>query len=102
MNTLRLVLCMGVFSFSAIAVAQEARVQLQSTITGSRESPRVIYIVPWRTPDAAQLEWEPEQGIAESLFQPLRRDEYLRQLRFQQQLQAQGAIALPPETELKE
>ena len=64
------------------AQAQEPVVTLHSTVSGSREQPKVMYIVPWQQPDAAQLDYELHNGIAPDLFTPLDRDEYRRSLTF--------------------
>ncbi len=73
--------------------AQEPSVRLESRITGNRELPRVMYIVPWRQSPDVNFDWDPEPAIAGELFQPLRRDEYRRQLHYRELLSAGGAEA---------
>ncbi len=65
------------------AIAQQTSIRLESKVMGNRELPRVMYIVPWRQPGELGFDWQPEPGIAGELFQPLRRDEYLRRLQYQ-------------------
>jgi len=64
------------------ASAQQPSLTLESRVTGNQQLPRVIYIQPWRQPGELQYNWQPEAGIAEDLFQPLRRDEYRRELHY--------------------
>lgn len=66
--------------------AQEASVTLQSTVTGDQEQPRVMYIVPWQQPGAAEFDYELENTIAEELFAPVDRDEFVRGLVYQHRL----------------
>lgn len=77
-------LLLSVMALAASAsLAQQATTTLSSKVMGNRELPRVLYIVPWRQPGEMQFDWQPEAGIAQELFQPLRRDEYLRRLQYQ-------------------
>ncbi|QFU77215.1 hypothetical protein EY643_16980 [Halioglobus maricola] len=71
-------------SWPSMVWAQQPSVQLESRVTGNQELPRVMYILPWRQPAEVEFDWQPEPGIAGELFQPLRRDEYLRELRYRQ------------------
>lgn len=56
-------------------------VTLQSTITGNREQPTVLYIVPWQAPDGPESLRQGFQSDMDNLFQPVERVEFLRQLR---------------------
>lgn len=67
------------------AAAQEANVTLRSTVSGSQEQPRVMYIVPWQQPGAAEFDFALHNGIAEDLFTPLDRDEFLRGLAWREE-----------------
>lgn len=77
------------------AQAQEADVTLHSTVTGSREQPRVLYIVPWQQPAAAELNYTLDNRIGEELFTPIDRDEFVRELRYREQLATQASHAAP-------
>lgn len=81
MNSLR---CLLLVLVAGTASAQTPQVQLESRVTGTRELPKVTYILPWRQPAEVAFDWTPEPGIAGELFQPLRRDEYRRQLQYKQ------------------
>lgn len=71
----------------AQAQEQEANVTLQSTVTGNQEQPRVMYIVPWQQPEAAEFDYELNNTIAEELFTPVDRDEFVRGLVYQHRLE---------------
>ena len=67
MRKLSLVLPL-VSAISSVAVAQEI-IQLQGTeITGNKESPNVLYIVPWKSVEHFEIEAPPIDSI---LDQPL-------------------------------
>ncbi len=74
------------------AIAQEANVALRSTVSGNQEQPRVMYIVPWQQPDAAEFDFALHNGIAEDLFTPLDRDEFLRGLAWREE-RREAAVA---------
>lgn len=80
----RLACALTVATCAVTAQAQQPSVQLESRVTGNQELPRVMYILPWRQPAEVEFDWQPEPGIAGELFEPLRRDEYLRELRYRQ------------------
>ena len=65
--------------------AQEANITLHSTVSGNQEQPRVMYIVPWQQPGAAEFDFALHNGIAEDLFAPLDRDEFLRGLAWREE-----------------
>ncbi|MGS2722962.1 hypothetical protein ACVBEJ_04395 [Porticoccus sp. GXU_MW_L64] len=58
-----------------------AIVTLQSTITGNREQPKVLYIVPWQAPDGPEALRQGFQSDLDELFRPVERNEFLRQLK---------------------
>lgn len=59
------------------------RVELEaSQITGNRELPRVLYIVPWRAPEAGDLEGKPVNSLLYELTRPLDRDVFRRENRY--------------------
>jgi hypothetical protein len=74
------------------------RVDLESSqITGNRELPRVLYIVPWRAPAAGELEGRPVNSLLFELTRPVDRDVFRRENRYFDALQARspGAGASP-------
>lgn len=67
------------------------RVELEaSQITGNRELPRVLYIVPWRAPEAGDLEGKPVNSLLYELTRPLDRDVFRRENHYF------GALGAPP------
>jgi hypothetical protein len=73
----------------SVAWAQEARVTLQSTVSGNQEQPRVMYILPWQPPAGLQHEQSVEGSIAKELFVPIDRDEFVRAMKYQRMLEPQ-------------
>ncbi len=70
------------------------RVDLESSqITGNRELPRVLYIVPWRAPEAGDLEGRPVNSLLYELTKPVDRDVFRRENRYFDALAAQSPNA---------
>ena len=67
--------------------AEEASLVLESRITGNQEQPKVLYLVPWQSGTGAEQLNLPLDSPDEPLFEPVRRDEFLRQLAFRRQWQ---------------
>ena len=65
------------------ARSQEAIVTLRSTVTGNQEQPRVMYIVPWQQPGSSDFDYEMHRGIADELFAPVDREEFVRELGYE-------------------
>ena len=63
--------------------AEEALVTLRSTVTGSQDQPKVMYLLPWQQPGDAEFEYHMRGSFAEELFVPLDRDEFVRGLEYQ-------------------
>ncbi len=59
------------------------RVELETTeITGNRELPKVLYIVPWRRSDLGDLVGKPPNSLLDEVLQPIDRDVFLRENRY--------------------
>lgn len=59
------------------------RLQLDATaITGNRELPKVLYIVPWKHPDLGDLSGKPVNSLVDEVLQPLDRDVFQRENRY--------------------
>ena len=65
---------------------RETQVILHSTVTGNREQPRVMYIVPWDQPGDSRFEHKLQRSIARELFDPIDRDEFVRARTYQTKL----------------
>ncbi|HXW74249.1 MAG TPA: hypothetical protein VEK10_05500 [Steroidobacteraceae bacterium] len=59
------------------------RLQLDATeITGNRELPKVLYIVPWKHSDLGDLSGKPINSLVDEVLQPLDRDVFQRENRY--------------------
>lgn len=73
------------------------RVDLESSqITGNRELPRVLYIVPWRAPAAGEIEGRPVNSLLYELTKPVDRDVFRRENRYFDALQATATASGAP------
>ncbi len=75
------------------------RLDLDSTqITGNRELPKVLYIVPWRSAELGDLVGRPVNSLLDEVLEPVDRDVFRRQNRYFEALQPNGAApATKPE-----
>ena len=62
-------------------------------ITGNRELPNVMYVVPWKRPDVGDLGGRPAKSLINEVLAPVDRDVFRRQNRYFAALQAQSAAA---------
>ncbi len=76
---------------NTVGVAQEAVVTLRSTVTGNQEQPRVMYIVPWQPPGEVAFEYSLASEIADELFAPLDREEFVRGMKYQAMIESSGS-----------
>lgn len=58
----------------------EANITLHTTITGNQEQPRVLYILPWQSPQATEIEFETLSGQYDEVFGHVEREELRRSL----------------------
>jgi hypothetical protein len=75
------------------------RLDLDSTqITGNRELPKVLYIVPWRSAELGDLVGRPVNSLLDEVLEPVDRDVFRRQNRYFEALQPNAAApAASPE-----
>jgi hypothetical protein len=65
------------------------RLELDTTdITGNRELPKVLYIVPWKRSDLGDVVGKPVNSLLDEVLQPLDRDVFRRENRYYDSLQA--------------
>jgi hypothetical protein len=64
-------------------------------ITGNRELPKVLYIVPWKRPDLGDLLGKPVNSLLDEVLAPVDRDVFKRENRYFQALQTPGGAAAP-------
>jgi len=72
------------------------RVELETTeITGNRELPKVLYIVPWKRSDLGDLVGRPANSLLDEVLQPIDRDVFLRENRYYDALKPDAAGPRP-------
>lgn len=59
---------------------QDATINLQTTITGNQEQPRVLYILPWQSPQTEDVDFEPLDNQQKAVFGHIEREELRREL----------------------
>lgn len=68
-------------------MVQDATISLQTTITGNQEQPKVLYILPWQSPQTAEVDFEPLDNQQKAVFNHVERDELRRELEVAGELQ---------------
>ena len=68
------------------AAAQDRADIDRTTITGNKELPKVLYIVPWKKPIPGALAARPRTSLLDEALAPIDRDEFRRQLNYRAQL----------------
>ena len=72
------------------------RLELETTqITGNRELPRVMYVVPWKRADLGDLTGRPVNSLLDEVLAPVDRDVFRRQNRYYDALRPDAAAARP-------
>ena len=70
------------------------RLDLEATqITGNRELPRVMYVVPWKKSDLGDLGGRPANSLLDEVLTPVDRDVFLRQNRYYDALKPDAKAA---------
>jgi hypothetical protein len=68
------------------------RLELDTTqITGNRELPRVLYVVPWKRSDLGDLTGKPANSLLDEVLAPVDRDVFKRQNRYYDALKPDDA-----------
>jgi len=68
------------------------RVELETTeITGNRELPKVLYIVPWKRSDLGDIVGKPANSLLDEVLQPIDRDVFLRENRYYEAVKPDAA-----------
>ncbi len=67
-----------------------------TTITGNRELPKVMVIVPWKRSDLGELQGRPANSLLNEVLSPVDRDVFRREMRYFDALDA--APSTQPET----
>ena len=83
------------YSYVTSSAAYNDRLDLDTTIvTGNRELPKVLYIVPWKRSDLGDLVGKPPNSLLDEVLQPIDRDVFLRENRYYDALKPDAAA--PP------
>lgn len=75
----------------------EPVVNLESTVTGNQEQPKVLYIVPWKAPDGPDSLYQNFNSQLETLFEPVERDSFVREMNMNQRMDDSAANQNPVE-----
>ena len=59
-----------------------------ATVTGDREQPKVMYIVPWKKSDIGDLSGKPMNSLLDEALAPVDRDEFKREVVYYQAMKA--------------
>jgi hypothetical protein len=79
---------------SAVAAGQKVpgasdRLELgTATVTGDREQPKVMYIVPWKRSDIGDLAGKPMNSLVDEILAPVDRDVFKREVVYYKAVQA--------------
>ena len=72
------------------------QINLDATqITGNRELPNVMYVVPWKKPDLGDFAGRPPKSLLDEMLAPVDRDVFRRQNRYFAALQPDAAVPPP-------
>jgi len=106
-TTLRMFMALSLLGANVAAQAAEPappkpeaaateRVELGTTqITGNRELPRVLYVVPWKRAALGEPSGKPAKSLLDEVLAPVDRDVFRRQNRYHEALQPDTAAAKP-------
>lgn len=73
----------GLFALAATLALAEDRADLDPTqVIGSRELPKVLYIVPWKPPLTGDLVGRPIESLLDEALAPVDRDVFRRQVQY--------------------
>jgi len=68
------------------------RLELETTsITGNRELPKVMYIVPWKKADLGDLSGKPARSLIDEVLAPVDRDVFRREVSYYEAMTAPQA-----------
>ena len=72
-----------------IRVAKVDRLELGTgTVTGDREQPKVMYVVPWKKSDIGDLAGKPMNSLVDEILAPVDRDVFKREVVYYHAVQA--------------
>jgi hypothetical protein len=83
----------GLAALAWPALAQDRADIDRTRITGNRELPKVLYIVPWKKPLPADLSGRPLVSVLDEALAPLDRDVVRREVHYDEATRAKTAAA---------
>ena len=87
MKTVQALIGVTLLGFASFIWAAD-RADLEGTqITGSRELPKVLYIVPWKQPLPTDLVGRPAQSLLDEALAPIDREVFRREVQYHALLQ---------------
>jgi hypothetical protein len=82
----------SLLAFAAGNLHAADRADLEGTqILGSRELPKVLYIVPWKPPVTGDLVGRPVESLLDEALAPVDRDVFRRQVQYHKSVQPRAA-----------
>jgi hypothetical protein len=73
------------------------RIDLDTTqITGNKELPKVMYVVPWKRSDLGDLTGKPANSLVDEVLQPVDRDVFNREERYYHTVAPEKSPPAPP------
>jgi hypothetical protein len=82
---------------AAKAGKAQDRMALDTTqITGNKELPKVMYVVPWKKSDLGDLTGKPANSLVDEVLQPVDRDVFNREERYYHTVAPQKSPSPPP------
>ena len=79
----------GASTGSSRAARKTEKLELETTtITGNRELPKVMYVVPWKHPEAGDLRGKPLETLLDEALAPVDREVFNREINYFRGLQA--------------
>jgi len=79
---------------AAAPAKSKDRIELDTTqISGNRELPKVMYVVPWRKADLGEFAGRPPNSLLDEALTPVDRDVFRRQNRYYSALEAGTAAS---------
>ncbi len=83
-----------IFAVSWLPAAADESLELEgATITGNRELPKALHIVPWKTAVPGELAGRPMQSLVDEIMVPVDRDVMRRELEYYETVHAFGRSA---------
>jgi hypothetical protein len=57
-------------------------------VTGDREQPKVMYVVPWKRSDIGDAQGRPMNSLVDEILSPVDRDTFKREVRYYQTVES--------------